>query len=52
MSEDTKRFTFRIPTSLFEQIEKLAKDNYRSVNAEIIKAVEEYIKKYETSSKE
>ena len=50
---DIKRFTFRIPTDLFLEIEKIAKNNYRSVNAEINIAIKEYIKnKIQNSSKE
>lgn len=46
MSDTMKRFTFRISSDLFEQVEKIAKKNHRSVNSEIILAVEQYVKKY------
>lgn len=46
MSDAMKRFTFRISSNLFNQVEKIAKENHRSVNSEIIFAVEQYIKKY------
>ena len=41
--EDIKRFTFRIPTELFNKITKIADINHRSVNAEIIVAIENYL---------
>ncbi|MDO5061993.1 MAG: Arc family DNA-binding protein [Peptostreptococcaceae bacterium] len=52
MNENIKRFTFRIPESLFDEIEQLAKTNYRSVNAEIIIAIEQYLKSSSSSSEE
>lgn len=50
MSDNIKRFTFRIPASLYDKVEQLAKNNYRSINAEVVKAVEEYVKKHENNS--
>lgn len=41
--EEIKRFTFRIPTELFNRITKIADTNHRSVNAEIIVAIESYL---------
>lgn len=41
--EDIKRFTFRIPNELFNKITKIADINRRSVNAEIIVAIEKYL---------
>lgn len=43
MSE-IKRFTFRLPEDIFKNIEEIAKHNHRSVNAEIIVAIEQYLK--------
>ena len=43
MSEQ-KRFTFRIPTDLFDKIDHLATQNHRSTNSEIIIAIEQYLK--------
>lgn len=40
---DIKRFTFRIPTELFDKVEAVAKNNHRSVNAEVIVAIESYL---------
>lgn len=52
MKEDIKRFTFRVPSALFDQMDRIAQNNHRSVNAEIIIAIEQYIKSTETFSKE
>ena len=41
--EDIKRFTFRIPSELFAKINKVAENNHRSVNAEIVVAIENYL---------
>ena len=41
--EDIKRFTFRIPSELFDKINKVAENNHRSVNAEIVVAIENYL---------
>lgn len=43
MKNEIKRFTFRIPNELFDKIEAVANDNHRSVNAEIIVAIEHYL---------
>lgn len=48
MADTIKRFTFRISSDLFDQIEKIAKKNHRSVNSEIILAVEQYVKEHST----
>lgn len=44
---ELKRFTFRLPSELFDRIEQIAKSNYRSVNAEVIVAIEHYLKSIE-----
>lgn len=41
--KDIKRFTFRISSELFDRITKIADINHRSVNAEIIVAIEKYL---------
>ncbi|WP_018659878.1 Arc family DNA-binding protein [Allofustis seminis] len=46
MTTEIKRFTFRLPVDVYEQIEKIAKENYRSVTAEIIVAIQEYVKEH------
>lgn len=45
--ENIKRFTFRLPAELFNQIEDVAKSNHRSVNAEVIVAIENYLQSIE-----
>ena len=46
---DIKRFTFRLPNDLFDRINSVANDNHRSVNAEIIVAIEKYLQSLEVS---
>jgi hypothetical protein len=45
MKEETKPFTVRFPDSLLQQIRESAKQNNRSVNGEIVTAIEEHIKR-------
>jgi len=48
MEEDEKNikgYTVRFPVPLLEQIREVAKRNNRSLNGEIVTAVEEHIKK-------
>lgn len=52
MSEDIRRFTFRLPLNVFLEVEKIAKANHRSVNSEIIIAIEEYLQKNQYVHKE
>lgn len=47
MSEDIRRFTFRLPLDLFQEVEKISKTNHRSVNSEIIIAIEDYLQKFQ-----
>lgn len=49
--DNIKRFTFRLPTELFNQVEDIAKSNHRSVNAEVIVAIEQYLKSLKTLPK-
>lgn len=44
MKEDIVRITFRIPRHLYEDIVKKAEENRRSINSEMIVALEEFIK--------
>lgn len=46
--ENIKRFTFRLPVELFDKVEAIAKSNHRSVNAEVIVAIEEYLQSIDT----
>jgi predicted HicB family RNase H-like nuclease len=45
MKDGIKTLTVRFPASLLEQIREAAKQNNRSLNGEIVTAIEEYIKK-------
>lgn len=47
MVDNIRRFTFRIPLETFESIDQIAKSNHRSVNSEIIIAIEEYLQKFQ-----
>lgn len=44
---DIKRFTFRLPIDLYNQVDSIAKQNHRSLNSEIIIALEAYCQKYQ-----
>lgn len=45
MKDDIKPLTVRFPASLLEQMREVAKQNNRSLNGEILTAIEEHIKK-------
>lgn len=45
MKENIKSLNVRFPAYLLEQIREVAKQNNRSLNGEILTAVEEHIKK-------
>jgi len=45
MKDDMKALTIRLPVSLLEQMKEAAKQNNRSLNGEILTAMEEHIKK-------
>lgn len=45
MKDDMKALTIRLPAHLLEQIREVAKQNNRSLNGEVLTAVEEHIKK-------
>lgn len=49
--DNIKRFTFRLPEKLFDELEKIAKSKHRSVNSEVIVAIEEYLKSVEALQK-
>lgn len=42
-SDNSKRFTLRMDSALFEQISAIAKEHKRSVSKEIECAIEEYV---------
>ncbi|TWL77186.1 Arc family DNA-binding protein [Bacillus licheniformis] len=44
MAEEIKRISLRIPESLHKQLTKVAEDNKRSINNEILSMIEKSIK--------
>lgn len=50
--EPTQQFSIRMPVSLLERLEKLAKRNYRTRTQEIIRLVEEELGREEKNPKE
>jgi len=49
MKDDVKTLTVRFPAHLLEQIREVAKQNNRSLNGEILTAIEGHIKKQRKS---
>jgi predicted HicB family RNase H-like nuclease len=45
MKDDIKTLTVRFPAQLLEQMKEVAKQHNRSLNGEILTAIEEHIKK-------
>ena len=45
MKDDQKTLTIRLPAHLLEQIREVAKQNNRSLNGEVLTAIEERVKK-------
>ena len=45
MKDDMKALTIRLPVHLLEQMKEVAKQNNRSLNGEILTAMEEHLKK-------
>jgi hypothetical protein len=45
MKNDMKALTLRFPAHILEQLKEIAKRNNRSLNGEILTAMEEHIKK-------
>jgi hypothetical protein len=45
MKDNMKSLSVRFPAHLLEQIKEVAKQNNRSLNGEILTAIEEHIKK-------
>ena len=46
MKDDMKALTIRLPAHLLEQIREVAKQNNRSLNGEVLTALEEHVKKH------
>jgi hypothetical protein len=51
MKDDMKTVTVRISAPLLEQIREVAKQHNRSLNGEILTAIQEHIKKQQKGSK-
>jgi predicted HicB family RNase H-like nuclease len=51
MKDTIKTLIVRFPTHLLEQMREVAKHNNRSLNGEIITAIEEYVKKQQQKRK-
>jgi hypothetical protein len=47
MKNDMKALTLRFPAHILEQLKEIAKRNNRSLNGEILTAMEEHIKKHQ-----
>jgi hypothetical protein len=47
MKDDIKALTLRFPAHVLEQLKEIAKRNNRSLNGEILTAMEEHIKKHQ-----
>lgn len=45
MKDAVKTLTIRLPAHLLEQMKEVAKQNNRSLNGEVLTAMEEHIKK-------
>jgi hypothetical protein len=45
MKDDMKALTIRLPAHLLEQMKEVAKQNHRSLNGEVLTAMEEHVKK-------
>ena len=50
MSDNTARITFRMSQELFDKIKESAQKHHRSANAEMIVAIEEFLKSQENIS--
>jgi predicted transcriptional regulator len=44
----TKALSIRFPAQLLEQMKEMAKRNHRSLNGEILTAIEEHVKRQKT----
>ena len=45
--EPTKVYGFRLPERLLKKLSQIAADEYRSLNAQVLKILEEWVKKHE-----
>ncbi|EKN5087805.1 Arc family DNA-binding protein [Yersinia enterocolitica] len=51
MARNDPQFNVRMPADLKEKLTTLAEENGRSINAEIVKAIEDAVTKYELEKK-
>lgn len=51
MKKQEKRFSVRFPLEVLEEIRQLSKEENRSLNGEIVQAVQDYIAKKRGSKK-
>jgi|GEM_PF-6528300 len=49
--EKQKPVMVRVPIEMFKELEKLAKDNFRSLNAQVLLLIQEGLKKSEKGKK-
>jgi hypothetical protein len=50
VDEPTTPLTLRVPTTLLERLRRVADEQDRSLNAQIVRAVREWLERYETDS--
>jgi hypothetical protein len=51
MKDDMKALTIRLPGHLLQQMRETAKQNNRSLNGEVLTAIEEHLKKQQRKGK-
>jgi predicted transcriptional regulator len=51
MKNDMKALTIRLPEHLLQQMREAAKQNNRSLNGEVLTAIEEYLKRQQRKGK-
>ena len=49
--EQETRITIRFPSELVEEVKAIANREHRSINSEVVHAVEEYVRQYVEKSK-
>ena len=50
VDEPTTPLTLRVPTTLLERVRRVADEQDRSLNAQIVRAVREWLERYETDA--
>jgi hypothetical protein len=51
MKDDMKALTIRLPEHLLQQMREAARQNNRSLNGEVLTAIEEHLKKHHRKGK-